>query len=66
MKTWKWVAHGLDMRLDYVIVETEGENVYESNQKAIDMLIEMGMDFDCIERFNRRFVNEVIFKECEQ
>lgn len=66
MKTWKWVAYGLDMKLDYVIIETEGEDVYESHQKAIDMLLGMNMDCDYIEQFDRRFVNEVVFKECEQ
>lgn len=52
----KWVAYGLDMALDYVIVETEGESIKETLDKALELLKENKIDCDTVEMVNTDFL----------
>lgn len=61
MKKIKWVAYGLDMPLDYVIVETEGETVKESHNKAVELFQENKVDFDTVEMVTVDFLKRTGF-----
>lgn len=56
---WKWVAYGTDMSLDYVIVETEGDNISESHEKAKEVLKQNNIDFDTVELFDADFLKRI-------
>lgn len=55
----KWVAYGLDMALDYVVVETEGCDTKESHEKAIELLKQNQVDFDTVEPFDVSFLKRI-------
>lgn len=55
----KWVAYGLDMSFDYVIVETEGSDAKESHDKAIEILKQNEVDFDTVEPFDVSFLKRI-------
>lgn len=52
----KWVAYGLDIPFDYVIVETEGVSIRDSHIRAVHLFQDNDIDFDTVEPFDEVFI----------
>jgi hypothetical protein len=61
MKKFKWAAYGLDMTFDFVIIETEGETIGESHDKAVELFNQNKVDFDTVEMVDLDFLRRADF-----
>lgn len=59
MKKFIYVAYGIDMEIDYAIVEVLADNQEEAIQLATDDFESAGIDFDTIEPFDEIFMKRV-------